>query len=266
MLRIDWDKLDTSVRTVIETKTGPVLAARTASEGKNSHLAAFLDTPDGPVFVKGLRKDHPGVVTQLREAVVNPYVRPVSPALLWQTEDATWHVLGFEHAAGRHAELTPGSADLACVLDTMERLATLPCPDHPALKQATQRWTAYVDDPADLALLDGDTLLHTDYNPYNILIDGKSARLIDWAWPTRGAAFIDPACLIVRLVFAGHTPADAERLVAELPAWRNATRRAIDVYATAVSRMWAEIAEADPTPWKRQTMAAANAWHLHRTR
>ena len=47
MLRIDWDELDASARAVIQTKTGPVLAARTATEGKNSHLAALLDTPSG---------------------------------------------------------------------------------------------------------------------------------------------------------------------------------------------------------------------------
>jgi hypothetical protein len=263
-VRIDWDELDMSARVAIEAHAGPVRGARTAREGKNSHVAAFLDTAGGSVFVKGLRKDHPGVVTQHREAAVNPYVRPVSPALLWQTETADWHLLGFEHAPGRHADLTPGSPDLPKVLDTMARLAHLPCPDIPPLKQAVQRWAAYVDDPADLALLDGDTLLHTDYNPYNVLVHDRAARLIDWAWPTRGAAFIDPACLIVRLVFAGHSPAQAEATVSDLPAWKNASSRAIDVYATAITRMWTEIAHADPTPWKRQTMAAAHAWHTHR--
>jgi hypothetical protein len=66
----------------------------------------------------------------------------------------------------------------------------------------------YLDQPAQLA---GDTLLHTDYNPENILItpDG-TARLIDWAWPTCGAGWIDPCCLLIRLIAAGHTAHQAE--------------------------------------------------------
>lgn len=264
MQRIDWAELDASARSVIEAHTGPVLAARSATEGKNSHVAAFLDTTDGTVFVKGLRQDHPGVITQKREAAINPCVLTVSPRLLWEAQDVDWHLLGFEHTPGRHADFAPGSPDLPLVLDAMRRLGGLPCPDLPELKEAVRRWSAYVENPADLALLDGDTLLHTDYNPFNILIDGQAARLIDWAWPTRGAAFIDPASLIVRLIFAGHTPAEAEPVVAHLPAWSTAPKRAVDVYATAVERMWTEIYQADPTTWKRQTMTAARAWRNHR--
>ncbi|MFD1535587.1 hypothetical protein [Nonomuraea guangzhouensis] len=37
----------------------------------------------------------------------------------------------------------------------------------------------------------------TDYNPLNMLIAEGRALLIDWAWPTRGAGWIDPACLKV---------------------------------------------------------------------
>jgi hypothetical protein len=40
-------------------------------------------------------------------------------------------------------------------------LAAVSCPDLP-VKQARQRWAAYVDREADLDLLDGDALLHTD--------------------------------------------------------------------------------------------------------
>jgi hypothetical protein len=40
-------------------------------------------------------------------------------------------------------------------------------------------------------VLDGDALLHTDFNPLNILVGPDRVWMIDWAWPTRGAAFID---------------------------------------------------------------------------
>ncbi len=45
----------------------------------------------------------------------------------------------------------------------MNRLGRIGCPDLP-VKHAPQRWAAYLDDPAQAALLDGDRLLHTDFN------------------------------------------------------------------------------------------------------
>jgi hypothetical protein len=38
------------------------------------------------------------------------------------------------------------------------------------VKQARQRRAAYVDCEADLEVLDGDALLHTNFNPLNILV------------------------------------------------------------------------------------------------
>jgi hypothetical protein len=51
--------------------------------------------------------------------------------------------------------------------------------------------------------LDGDALLHTDFNPLNILLGPDRTWIIDWAWPTRGAVFIDAACFLIRAMAAG---------------------------------------------------------------
>jgi hypothetical protein len=263
MQRTDWKQLSASVRTAIEARTGRVYAASTAPAGKNSAIAALLETDAGQIFVKGLRTEDPRVVAQRREAAVSPYVSPLSPELLWHTEVDGWNLLGFRAAAGRHADYTPGSADLPKVVDLMRRLALLRCPDIPQLKRAESRWADYIDH-ADLALLRGDNLLHTDYALDNILIDGSHAWLIDWAWPTLGAAFIDPCCLIVRLIFAGHTPAQAESCVAETAAWQDASTHAIDVFASGLATMWTEIADADPTAWKQQMAASVRSWLSHR--
>jgi hypothetical protein len=64
----DWNDLSQAVRDLVQARTGPVWATRMLSTGMNSHLAAVLETADGPVFVKGLRSDHPGVLRQQREA------------------------------------------------------------------------------------------------------------------------------------------------------------------------------------------------------
>ncbi len=226
-------------------------------------MAAFLTTPAGKVFIKGLRCDHPRVWTQEREAMVNPYILQVAPRLLWHVEADGWDVLGFEHVDGRHADYSPGSPDLPKVIDAMRRLGDIACPDLP-LKRSEERWAGYVDDPSALELLRGDTLLHTDYNPMNILV-GDGARIVDWAWPTRGAAWIDPACFALRLMAAGHAPAEAEAWAAQVPAWTAASRQAVDTFAIVSLRMWDEIATDDPQPWKRRIWAMVQEWVAHRT-
>ena len=121
--RSDWNDLNQAVRDLVQARTGPVLAARTVSAGLNSHLAAVLDTVDGPLFVKGVRTDHPGVVRQHREAMINPHVQPLAPQLRWQAEGAGWNLLAFAYIAGaRHPDYSPGSADLPTVVRVINRL------------------------------------------------------------------------------------------------------------------------------------------------
>jgi hypothetical protein len=260
MQRTDWHDLSDTVRDAVEAHTGPVLKAETTAEGLNSAVAIVAHTVGATVFIKGLRNDHPGVVTQQREAAINPYVHTVSPRLLWQTEADGWNLLGFEYLEGRHADYSPGTPDLPLVLNAMQRLTRIPCPDLP-LKHAEQRWASYIDDLADRELLSGEALLHTDFNPLNILITPNgTARIIDWAWPTRGAAWIDPACLVLRLMVAGHSPAQAEKWVTQHPAWQAAAPEWLDVFAAASSRMWTEIAGADDQPWKREMAKCAREW------
>jgi hypothetical protein len=262
MQRTHWGELPAATRNIIESQTGPVQATETAAEGHNSEVAAFLDTASGKVFIKGLRSDHPRVWTQEREAMVNPYVLSVAPRLLWHVEAGGWNVLGFEHVPGRHADYSPGSADLPKVVEAMGVLGEIRCPDLP-VKRSEQRWAGYVEDGAALELLRGDTLLHTDYNPLNILI-AERARIVDWAWPTRGAAWIDPACLVLRLMAAGHAAAAAEAWAAEAPAWGSASREAVDMFAAASQRMWDEIARDDPQPWKLEMRSVVCEWVAHR--
>ena len=79
--RTDWNDLSQAVRDLVEARTGPVRAARTVAGGLNSQLAAVVDTENGPLFLKGLRTDHPGVVRQRREAMINPHVLSLTPQL-----------------------------------------------------------------------------------------------------------------------------------------------------------------------------------------
>ena len=262
---IDWDDIGQAVRELVEAHAGPVLGTRSVPAGMNSHLAAVLDTDAGQVFVKGLRANHPGVVRQRREAMINPYVVPLAPRLRWQAEGAGWNLLAFDYLPGtRHADYTPGSADLPVIVEILNRLQQMPCPDLP-VKRAEQRWAAYLDDDETRVLLAGRTLLHTDFNPLNVLMGNGAAWIIDWAWPTRGAAFIDPACFLLRLMLDGHTASQAEAWAQQCAPWATAPDRAVSAFATACARLYAQIAAEDPRPWKLRLAIAAQDWAEYRS-
>ncbi|MBO2455377.1 hypothetical protein J4573_50450 [Actinomadura barringtoniae] len=260
--RIRWEDLPERTRRQVETETGTVYAAETVSEGLNSAIAAILRTESGRVFVKGLHRDYPRRWTQDREAAINSSIGHISPRLLWRVE-GEWDLLGFEAIDGRHADYRPGSTDLPLLISTMAELGKTTCPDV-EIKVAEDRWRPYVSNLAHLAHFAGDRLLHTDYNPVNILIADGRALLIDWAWPTKGAAWIDPACLITRLMASGHTAAQAEGAVRDLPAWREAPVDGLHRFAEANARVWAEIATNDSSEWTHSMNTAAREWLKHR--
>lgn len=260
--RIHWEDLPRATREAVERHTGTVWSAKTVSEGLNSAVAAVLATDAGPVFVKGLHRDHPRRWNQDMEAVINPYVAHLAPRLLWRVQ-GEWDVLGFELVDGQHADYRPGSVDLPRVAETMTALGTIQCPDLP-VKLAEHRWRAYVDTPEELEWLKGDRLLHTDYNPLNVLMVDGRALLIDWAWPTRGAGWIDPACWVIRLMADGHSAESAERVVAGVPTWQTAPVEGLAMFARACARMWTEIADNDFVAWTAGTARAARAWAVHR--
>lgn len=213
------------------------------------------------VFVKGLRSGG----TQAREAALADYVTSVSPRLLWRIADVDgWDLLGFEHLQARDADFQPGSPDLPAVLHLARRIGDLTCPDLPEITTVQQRWGAYVDNEADLELFAGSTLLHTDYNPSNILITSEGrAWMVDWAWPARGAGWIDACVLACRLLAAGHSVTSAEARLHDLPSWPTAPLAAVAVFSRAQARMWEEIAREDVHQWKRELACAAHAWADH---
>lgn len=257
--RTHWEDLSEDLRSAIQARTGAVRTAQTVSEGLNSEIAALLSTSQGKIFIKGLRSDHPRVWTQQMEAMINPYVVRASPRLLWHIETDGWNVLVFEHIDGRHADYTPGSDDIPKVVEAIRLLGQVQCPNLP-LKRAEQRWAPYMDDTSALR---GDALLHTDFNPLNVLING-TARIIDWAWPTRGAAWIEPACFVLRLMAAGHTPEEAEAWAQQASSWDPTPEKDIDAFAAASARVWAEIAQADLQPWKKRLAVVADQWMRYR--
>jgi hypothetical protein len=256
--RVHWQDLPTKVRLQVERHTGPVLAAHTVSAGRNSAVAAVLDSERGRVFIKGLEHSHPRRWTQDMEEMINPHVLSLTPRLLWRV-NGDWDILGFEYLDGRHANYAPGSPDVDKVISAFTELGRLPCPDLP-LKRPEHRWGAHVDDQADLEWFYGDRLQHIDPTPLNLVMANGKASLIDWAWPTRGAAWLDLACLVIRLIEAGHTPEQAEDVVGAVPSWGTAPSEGLRAFALANLRMWSQAANGRPLGITK----AAQDWYKHR--
>ena len=149
-----------------------------------------------------------------------------------------WNLLAFTYIAGaKHADYYRGQRTCQAVVQAINRLQQIRCPEL-LVKQADQRWAAYVNGETDLGLLAGTTLLHTDFNALNVLMTADGTWIIDWAWPTRGAAFIDPACFLLRLMLGGHTAAQAEAWAAQCASWGKTPLEAINVFAIACARLY----------------------------
>jgi hypothetical protein len=186
--RVCWADLPEQLRQLIEAETGTFAGEENMTSGSNCLLGMRMNTEHGDrYFLKGVPDDHRRAVwTQSNEALINPSVRELSAALEFHITAAGWDVLGFrfldEH---RQADLSPGSPDLPLIADTLRKLATVPAPENVVLRTMSDRFAEYAGDRA--SLLDGATVAHTDMQVHNILI-GPTARLVDWAWPTLGAA------------------------------------------------------------------------------
>jgi hypothetical protein len=261
MSRIPFKQLPADVCQAVADKTGAVHQAVTAPGGTNSGIASVLDTDSGPVFVKGIPTDHSQVSAQRREAAVAPHLPASCPRLFWHLELDGWSLLGYEVVDGRHADYTPGSPDLPLVEAALTELQGITAPADVEIKRAVDRWAEYAP-PGTLQRFDGDALLHTDFASDNVLIAGGRARLVDWAWPTRGAAWIDPGALALYLMNAGHPVEAAVDFAGHFPSWRSAELEALAAFGAASAALWREITEGDDTQWKR-SMAEQAATLAH---
>ncbi|WKK26432.1 phosphotransferase [Streptomyces olivoreticuli] len=235
-MRVDWATLPEALRAAIEQRSGAVRAVQDIPHGITCRFAAALRTRSGAVFVKGVPVgDERGRAAQAREVAVSGAVPgAVGPRFLWQVIKGGWDVVGFAWVDGRHADLAPGSGDLPLVADVLRKAQALRAPAN--LSPLADRWSDLGDE--DRALLAGETLLHTDTNPHNLLVGAERAWLIDWAMPASGPAWVDVAYTAVRLMESGHAPGDALAWAGPFPCWRTADPRAVAVFVEATCRQW----------------------------
>ncbi|WP_083597969.1 phosphotransferase [Actinomadura madurae] len=250
----------------IKAHTGSICEVEPAPAGNHADIAATVRGVGGRKFVKAARKIGPGTdgpeVRSLRwEATINPHVTEYAPRLHWTVEAGGWLVLGFEHVQARHADYTPGSTDLDVLAKVIDGLQEHPLPAALDRKRVERRWEAM----GDVSTLAGNTLLHADLNPANILVGAAGTiHVVDWTFAGRGAAFLEMALLVPWLLKAGHTPADAERWVSRFPAWTAADPAAIDLFSRVFADKWQLNLNATDAGWAVEHAAAAREWANHR--
>ncbi|MEU6807966.1 aminoglycoside phosphotransferase [Streptomyces sp. NPDC046831] len=245
---MSFDDLPDAARRAVTSRAGTVRAARAAGGGADTGVAALLDTGAGRVYVEGVPADHPHVVERRREIALNPHLPDTCPRLLWHVEAGGWVLLGHEAVEGRPADYTRPD-DVVLVLAALKELQRVGAPCGVEVDTAPERWGKYADD-GEGGAFDGDTLLQADWAPADVLIGAGRARIVDWARPTRGAAWIDPFLLALRLTAAGHSAAVAVSWVQRVASWRAAEPETLHAFAVAVARLWADIAAEDPVPPK----------------
>jgi hypothetical protein len=237
MERCDWADLPEAVRREVGRQCGPIGQVRPVAAGMNNAAAGAIElSGGGAVFYKGIHTDDPRVWMFRNEIVAAASGQ--GPRFRWVVEVEGWLLLGWDHIAGRHPDLSPGSPDLDLVAAALRDLAAAPAPASDAqLSHQAQRWEQMTpwhhlaaDPPPELdpwvhsnldqfaadedhafAELVGDHLAHTDLHELNILIGDGSAQLIDWAWARRAAPWVDAEMITLRLIVAGHTCDDAAK-------------------------------------------------------
>ncbi|MCK9923175.1 hypothetical protein MXD61_15070 [Frankia sp. AgPm24] len=282
-----WDSLPAVVRQAAGRHLGTVDSVVAVPGGQNNDLAAVVHTRGGAVFVKAVR----GICRRMRwlrnEITAGTLAPSVAPAVIFaedvEADGEPWLIVGFEYLSGRPADLSPGSADLAVVGQTLDRISSLPAP---GVRGLHERWSVrdwwsrlravapHVVTGVDVDQMDGwaslasqavrgDRLVHTDLHADQFAIDDSGdVHVIDWGFPGAAASWVDRAFLVIRLIQVGHTPHDAEAWAATRPGWPT-DGATLTAFAALVAGLWTyrEATEGTGGPWVHAARDYA-AWRV----
>ncbi|MDT3443347.1 hypothetical protein [Pseudofrankia sp. BMG5.37] len=252
-----WDDLPPQVREAVEAQTGPVTSTKPVDVGNGCDLAVVAETAGRRLFVKAVEGDGRRARWLSNEHESGHLAAGVAPTPLFAVDTAGWLLVAFDHADGRPADLTPGSADLPRIGEVLDELGRR---SGDGLRPLSDRWrrSAWWDDlrslPADavpgfdvamaatLAVgvsdaVAGDRLLHTDLHAHQFLVAHDRIWVVDWGWPAQGAPWVDAAFMAIRLIGAGHSPTEAEQWAAGLACW-TVTPEALTAFASQVAGLW----------------------------
>ncbi|HWO62514.1 MAG TPA: phosphotransferase [Umezawaea sp.] len=230
-----WDGLPAPVRVAVERVVGgPVVEARTCPGGFSPGFASVLTRADGHrVFVKAVDVDRwPADAALHRAEAEVTAVLPASagaPRLLGAFDDGHWVGLAFEAVDGVEPRQPWDAAELDRVVTALLARGDVPAPaglSHDHLRLGG--WAALADRRAHvaehspwaadhlprlveleregLAAARGDSLVHFDLYPHNVLLTPRRVVVVDWPHARAGAPLVDLVTLLSSAAADGHDP------------------------------------------------------------
>ncbi|KXK62130.1 aminoglycoside phosphotransferase [Micromonospora rosaria] len=257
-MRRDWTALPESVTARIAERVGGIVDVDPASNGNHAEIASAVTGSAGRVFVKAASGDL-GVRSLRFELAATSAINGYPPEVLWHFECGGWLVVGVEHLDGSHPDLSPGSADLDLLASALKGLQETPAPDGRWFTPANRLGFAH---PA----MEGGMLVHSDLNPANLIVTTRGLRIVDWAWATRSAPWVELALLVQWLIGSGHTASQAEEWLAQFPAWTAIDREVLDDFATRSASKWSTKSRESNLGWVHDLAAWTTEWAFHRSR
>jgi hypothetical protein len=230
--RISWADVPQRVRTAVDRDLGSPVKSAVSQHGGFSPGAAMRVVCDNGrrAFVKAvglaLNPDSPGLHrAEIATMTLLPDELP-APKLLASYDDGDWVALVLEDIDGRRPDLPWTESDATLMASSLGQLARTTAPeqlrDFCDVVHMFTCWdevAAHPDgiDPALLARLPemlaaqslarevtaGDALVHWDARADNALIRAGRAVLVDWAWASRGAPWLDTLALAMDFTVQG---------------------------------------------------------------
>ena len=255
-MRIDWTELPEAVTKEVADRAGGTHITP-AITGDHAEIAATVTGTNGKVFVKAAHTDFGVRSLRFELRVSEALSGSHSPAVAWHFETAGWLVVGFEHCEGPHADLSPGSPDLALLGNALVVLGQTPAPD---VGLFSPKARLGFEHPA----MDGDTLVHTDLGPPNLIVTLGGLRIVDWAMAAKAAPWVELAMLAPWLISAGQTAEQADQWLARQPAWALADPDVLDYFAAKNAEKWASKSAQATAPWMHHLADWTSQWAEYR--
>lgn len=117
-----------------------------------------------------------------------------------------------------------------------------------------------------LPAMDGGMLVHSDLNPANLIMTARGLRIVDWAYATRAAPWVELALLVQWLIGSGHSVGQAEDWLAQFVAWTAIDREVLDTFASRSASKWSAKARRSDEGWVHDLAGWAGEWAAHRRR
>jgi len=263
-----WSELPAYVRgQICELAGGRVVAAENCEGGFSPGFASRLTLADGRLkFAKAIdAAAWPMQATMYRDearvAALLPMTVP-APRFLGSVDDGHWVILAFERAVGaepsvpwRARELAQAAAAASAMSQALTPSPVAMPADHPRLGG----WAELAADPSARAKLAemsawaarnlgfltelelvgltaarGETLVHFDALPHNIMRTDRQVLFVDWPHARLGAPFID---LLTVLASAGDTGIDLDSLAVQ-PVTADVEPEELDAVLAALTGFW----------------------------